>query len=100
MSVIKTKTPTTKKVFPVTVKATDSFTNKEFFVKGTATIFEYRDFSKMVFAKVKTPFGLGTLKLSYIPTLGWRRDAVEMPCCHVRVHWSDIGDALAGALAA
>lgn len=100
MGITKTKTPTTRNVYPITVSVKDSFADEEFEAKGTVTIHKYRDFSKLVFAKVKTPFGLGTLKLSYNPVSGWSRDAADMPCSWLHVNWSDMAETLAGALAA
>lgn len=100
MAVTKTKTPTQKKVHAIAVTVQDSFADENFEAKGTVTIYKYRDGSKLVFAKVKTPFGLGTLKLSFNPVSGWSRDAVDMPCSWLHVNWSDIAETLAGALAA
>lgn len=100
MKNMKTKNPTQKRVFPIAVTVQDSFANTEFEAQGTVTIHEYRDFSKLVFAKVKTPFGLGTLKLSYTSGSGWSRDAADMPCRWLHVKWSEIAETLAGALAA
>lgn len=95
MAITKTKMPNCSKVYPIAVTAKDSFSNKEFEAKGTVTIHKYKDGMKMIFARVKTPFGIGTLKLSFHPVSGWSKDSQSMPCSHVAIAWDTLSETLA-----
>ena len=95
MATVRTKAPSTTQVHPIVASAKDSFTGEEFEAKGTVAVHTYRDHSKLVFAKVKTPFGIGTLKLSFHPQIGWSKDAQHMPCRHVAIAWGALAPTLA-----
>lgn len=97
---MKTTRPEQTKTFPISVPVKDSFADEEFEANGTVTIHKYVDGMRLVFAKVKTPFGLGTLKLSFHPVSGWSRDAIQMPSSWLHVNWSCITNTLASMCAA
>lgn len=100
MRTTKTKTPMTSNTCPITVSVKDSFADEEFEAKGTVTVHKYTDGMRLVFAKIKTPFGLGTLKLSFHPISGWSRDAIQMPTHWLHVNWSSVTNTLASMCAA
>lgn len=83
----QTKRPTRTATEQITVTATDAFTNEKLTAQGTVTVHKYADGMRLVFAKVKTPFGLATLKLSFHPGIGWHKDAEDMPCTWLSVAW-------------
>lgn len=92
----KTKTPITTNVYPTTFSVTDSFANEDFDAEGTVTVHKYVDGTQIVFAQAKTPFGLGTLKLSFNPILGWHREAIQSPASWLHVNWFNVNDTLMG----
>lgn len=86
-----TKRPERSQTQPIAVMVKDSFADEEFEAKGTVTVHKYSDGSRLVFARVKTPFGLGTLKLYFHPVSGWSQDAKDNPCSWLSVQWGSIG---------
>lgn len=92
--------PEQTKTFPISVPVKDSFADEEFEANGTVTVHKYTNGMRLVFAKVKTPFGLGTLKLSFNPVSGWSRDAIQMPIGWLHVNWSSVAGTLASMCAA
>ena len=96
----QTKRPAKTVTEQITVTAADTLTGEKLTAHGTVTVHKYRDHTRLVFAKVKTPFGLATLKLSFRPQIGWRKDSEEMPCVWLSVAWgaaTEIVQRLAGA---
>lgn len=91
-STFKTKSPSQSRTQEITVKVKDSFANTVTEAKGTVTVHKYSDRTRLVFAKVKTPFGLGTLKLYFHPVSGWSKDAQDNPCSWLSVQWGSIGE--------
>lgn len=87
-----TKRPERSQTSSITVMVKDSFANEEFEAKGTVTVHKYSNGNRLVFAKVKTPFGLGTLKLCFHPVSGWSQDAKNNPCSWLSVQWGSIGE--------
>lgn len=87
-----TKRPKHSQTLPITVMVKDSFADEEFEANGTVTVHKYADGMRLVFAKVKTPFGLGTLKLSFHPASGWSKDAQDNPCSWLSVQWGSVSE--------
>lgn len=91
---MKTTTPTKTVTKAITVPVQDSFTGSEFEAKGTVILHKYASGVKMLFAKVKTPYGLGTLKLSCNPAGRWVRDAQQSPSSWLAPQWNKISETL------